>query len=139
MIWGCPQWITAHSHLHAVVIDEAFLRQRSQRHFHRRSFLPFQTPQNETELISPIIPHSETVLLVLAVADFDAFEFMVKSEQSLGVDFLHADSLGGHAPFVFGPAKYEAARFQAQIAGNDVDRVHRIRVLFVSKMEKNYV
>ena len=105
-------------------------------------FLPLfqlQTSQDDPELVTPVIPHPEAVLFVLAIADFDAFQFVVQTEETVSVDFLNGNALRRHPALVFGPAKDEPARLQAQVAGDNVDRVHRIRVLLVAEDENEDV
>ena len=104
-------------------------------HFYRSYLSSGFRARCEMELISPVVSHLETVLLVLAVADFYAFQFAIKTQKALRVDLLDGNSLRRHAAFVFGPAKDEPAGFQSQISGYDVDSVHRVRVFFVSAME----
>ena len=99
-------------------------------------FLPLfqlQTSQDDSELVAPVIPHPEAVLFVLAIADFDAFQFVVQTEETVSVDFLDGNALRRHPALVFCSAEDESARFQAQVAGNNVDRVHRIGVLLVAE------
>ena len=43
----------------------------------------------------------------LAIADFDAFQALVESEESLGVDLLDRDALSRHPAFVLRPAEHE--------------------------------